>query len=92
MDAANWRVRSTFTIYSRPGCHLCEDAKAQIAPLLKEFLARALTENQYREDAQLRARYRPRRAGDFSWVRGRPPSIASISFNFAAAPNNSVEP
>ena len=23
------------TIYSRPGCHLCEEAKAQIAPLLK---------------------------------------------------------
>src|SRR3984885_5095739 len=31
------------TIYSRPGCHLCEEAKAQIAPLLKEFGAR-LTE------------------------------------------------
>ena len=44
------------TIYSRPGCHLCEDAKAQIAPLLKEFGAR-LTEINIDEDADLRARY-----------------------------------
>jgi glutaredoxin len=44
------------TIYSRPGCHLCEEAKAQIAPLLKEFGAR-LTEINIDEDAQLRALY-----------------------------------
>src|SRR5882672_1851791 len=44
------------TIYSRPGCHLCEEAKAQIAPLLKEFGAR-LIEMNIDEDAQLRARY-----------------------------------
>ena len=25
------------TIYSRPGCHLCEDAKEVMRPLLKEF-------------------------------------------------------
>ena len=25
------------TLYSRPGCHLCEEAKAAIAPLLREF-------------------------------------------------------
>jgi glutaredoxin len=25
------------TVYSRPGCHLCEDAKAVIQPLLLEF-------------------------------------------------------
>ena len=25
------------TLYSRPGCHLCEEAKAVIAPLLREF-------------------------------------------------------
>ncbi len=24
-------------LYTRPGCHLCEEAKAQIAPLLREF-------------------------------------------------------
>ena len=44
------------TIYSRPGCHLCEEAKAQIAPLLKEFSAR-LIEINIDEDPQLRARY-----------------------------------
>ena len=44
------------TIYSRPGCHLCEEAKEQIAPLLKEFGAH-LTEINIDEDSQLRARY-----------------------------------
>jgi len=44
------------TIYTRPGCHLCEEAKAQIAPLLKEFGAR-LTEINIDEDPELRARY-----------------------------------
>jgi glutaredoxin len=44
------------TIYSRPGCHLCEEAKTQIAPLLKEFGAR-LTEINIDEDLELRARY-----------------------------------
>jgi glutaredoxin len=44
------------TIYSRPGCHLCEEAKQQIAPLLKEFGAR-LTEINIDEDPELRARY-----------------------------------
>jgi glutaredoxin len=44
------------TIYSRPGCHLCEEAKQQIGPLLKEFDAR-LTEINIDEDPELRARY-----------------------------------
>lgn len=44
------------TLYSRPGCHLCEEAKAQIAPLLQEFAAR-LTEINIDEDPDLRARY-----------------------------------
>jgi glutaredoxin len=44
------------TIYSRPGCHLCDEAKSQIAPLLKEFGAR-LTEINIDEDPELRARY-----------------------------------
>src|SRR5690349_16220819 len=25
------------TLYTRPGCHLCDEAKSQIAPLLAEF-------------------------------------------------------
>jgi glutaredoxin len=44
------------TLYSRPGCHLCEEAKRQIAPLLKEFGA-SLTEINIDEDPELRARY-----------------------------------
>jgi hypothetical protein len=44
------------TIYSRPGCHLCEEAKSQMAPLLKEFGAR-LAEINIDEDPQLRALY-----------------------------------
>jgi glutaredoxin len=28
------------TLYTRPGCHLCEEAKAQIAPLLRRAGAR----------------------------------------------------
>lgn len=44
------------TIYSRPGCHLCEEAKIQLAPLLQEFGAR-LTEINIDEDLRLRALY-----------------------------------
>ena len=44
------------TIYLRPGCHLCEEAKAQIVPLLAEFGAR-LTEIDIDEDPALRALY-----------------------------------
>jgi glutaredoxin len=44
------------TLYTRPGCHLCEEAKRQIAPLLAEFGAR-LTEINIDEDPDLRARY-----------------------------------
>ena len=44
------------TIYSRPGCHLCEEAKAQIAPLLKESGAR-ITEINIVEAPEVRARY-----------------------------------
>ncbi len=44
------------TIYSRPGCHLCEEAKLRISPLLAEFGAR-LTEINIDEDPALRALY-----------------------------------
>jgi glutaredoxin len=44
------------TIYSRPGCTLCEEAKMEIAPLLKEFGAR-LTEINIDEDPHLHARF-----------------------------------
>ncbi|HEV2197552.1 MAG TPA: glutaredoxin family protein [Candidatus Acidoferrum sp.] len=44
------------TLYSRPGCHLCEEAKATIAPLLREFGA-VLREVNIDEDAILKERY-----------------------------------
>jgi glutaredoxin len=38
-DEAPTKSRSgpDVTLYSRPGCHLCDEAKAAIAPLLREF-------------------------------------------------------
>jgi glutaredoxin len=44
------------TLYTRPGCHLCEEAKTVMAPLVAEFGAR-LREVNIDEDAVLRARY-----------------------------------
>ena len=44
------------TLYSRPGCHLCEEAKAAIAPLLREFGA-VLREVNIDEYAILKERY-----------------------------------
>jgi glutaredoxin len=44
------------TLYSRPGCHLCEEAKTAIAPLLREFGA-VLREVNIDEDPDLEARY-----------------------------------
>lgn len=44
------------TLYTRPGCHLCDDAKSQIAPLLAAAGAR-LREVNVDADPVLRARY-----------------------------------
>ncbi len=44
------------TLYTKPGCHLCEEAKAAIAPLLREFQA-PLREVDIESDAALIARY-----------------------------------
>ncbi len=44
------------TLFSRPGCHLCEEAKAAIAPLLREFGA-VLREVNIDEDPVLKERY-----------------------------------
>ena len=44
------------TIYSKPGCHLCEAAKAAIEPLLAEFSV-PLREVNIEEDAVLKERY-----------------------------------
>lgn len=44
------------TIYSRPGCHLCEEAKAVIHPLIKEFGA-TVREVNIDQDEELAERY-----------------------------------
>ena len=44
------------TLYTRPGCHLCEEARAAIAPLLREFAA-VLREMNIENDPVLEERY-----------------------------------
>jgi glutaredoxin len=44
------------TLYSKAGCHLCEEAKAAIAPLLREFRA-TLREIDIEGDATLMERF-----------------------------------
>lgn len=44
------------TLYSRPGCHLCEEAKSAIVPLLREFGA-TLREVNIDEDVALKELY-----------------------------------
>jgi len=44
------------TLYTRKGCHLCDEAKSQMAPLLCEFGAR-LREVDIDADDSLRALY-----------------------------------
>ncbi|HET8924189.1 MAG TPA: glutaredoxin family protein [Candidatus Acidoferrum sp.] len=44
------------TLYTRPGCHLCEEAKAAIAPLLREVGA-VLHEVNIHGNAVLEERY-----------------------------------
>lgn len=44
------------TLYMRPGCRLCDEAKAAIAPILREFGA-MLREVNVDEDSVLKERY-----------------------------------
>lgn len=44
------------TLYTRPGCHLCDEAKSQIVPLLAEFGAQ-LREVNIDADPVLHERY-----------------------------------
>ena len=44
------------TVYSRPGCHLCDEAKAVMQPLLKEF-GGVLREVNIDKDTELAERY-----------------------------------
>ena len=47
---------SEVTLYTRPGCHLCEEAKMAIAPLVRESGA-SLREVNIEGDAVLEERY-----------------------------------
>ena len=55
---AAWRLAKPLdvTLYTRPGCHLCEEAKEQIGPLLRSAGAR-LREVNIDADPALRALY-----------------------------------
>jgi glutaredoxin len=44
------------TVYTRPGCHLCDEAKAVITPLLREFHSH-LREVNIDLDAELAEKY-----------------------------------
>jgi glutaredoxin len=48
---------TTLTVYSRPGCHLCEEAIAAIVELRKEGLRFELREIDIEGDDELHARY-----------------------------------
>ena len=50
---AGWRE---VTLYSRPGCHLCDEAKEAMGPLLREFGAK-LREVNIEGDPVLEERY-----------------------------------
>ena len=48
----------TLTIYSRPGCHLCEDMKQLVATTVRRMSAAAtIAEVDISTDADLEARY-----------------------------------
>ncbi len=44
------------TLYTRAGCHLCEEAKQQLVPLLREF-GLALREIDVDTDPELKTRF-----------------------------------
>jgi glutaredoxin len=49
-------VTTTIDLYGRPGCHLCDDARAQLLTLQDE-LGFALIEHDIEADEQLHRRY-----------------------------------
>ncbi len=45
------------TLLSKPGCHLCDDARAVVEEVLREFPDVDLRETSILDDAELHARY-----------------------------------
>lgn len=56
MTAAHPSVRPRVTLYSRPGCHLCDDARAIVAAVCEE-LGERFEELDIDDDPRLAARY-----------------------------------
>jgi glutaredoxin len=48
---------TTVSVYTRPGCHLCEETIAEIADLREEGLRFELREIDIEDDDELHARY-----------------------------------
>ncbi|TFV98040.1 glutaredoxin family protein [Orlajensenia leifsoniae] len=48
---------STLTLIGKPGCHLCDDARAIVTTVLTEFPDAALDELSILDDEALRDRY-----------------------------------
>lgn len=53
--SADGRATPEITLYGRPGCHLCDTATAELAPLLAEYGATLTTVNIEDDDALHRA-------------------------------------
>jgi hypothetical protein len=49
--------RHVVTLYGRPDCHLCDEARTQLRGLLDEGLAFELREHNIEDDDRLLARY-----------------------------------
>ncbi|KQX05327.1 MULTISPECIES: glutaredoxin family protein [unclassified Leifsonia] len=48
---------TTLTLIGKPGCHLCDDARAVVTTVLAQFPDAALTELSILDDDALRDRY-----------------------------------
>ncbi len=50
-------VVTSLTLLGKPGCHLCDDARAVVVDVLAEFPAARLEERSILDDEALNARY-----------------------------------
>ena len=50
-------MSTSLTLIGKPGCHLCDDARAVVVEVLSEFDQVSLSEKNILEDGQLFAKY-----------------------------------
>jgi len=50
-------VPTTLTFLSRPGCHLCDDARVVVNEVLADFPSVTFAEHSIEDDAELHERY-----------------------------------